>query len=222
MCGRFTLSTSPEELVSAFRLPETPAIQPRYNVAPSQLVAVIGLKPDGRTRGLARLRWGFVPYWANDPDSGPKPINARAETVATKPPFDESFREKRCLIPADGFFEWAAVGRKKVAHHFRLKGGGPMAFAGLWDVWRGKGKPTVLSCAIITVTANELVRPFHERMPAVLRPEDYDLWLDNATPESELLGALSPLPVEMMDVVRVGPAVNKVSNDSIECVTPAA
>src|SRR5579871_1250436 len=109
MCGRFTLSTPPEDLASAFGLPEVPDLPLRYNVAPSQLVAVIGLKPDGRTRGLARLRWGFVPRWANDPDAGPRPINARAETVATRPPFDHSFRERRCLIPADGFFEWRAV-----------------------------------------------------------------------------------------------------------------
>src|SRR3954470_23415423 len=138
MCGRYTLSTSPDQLVAAFDLPEPPATTPRYNVAPSQLVAVIGLKPDGKTRGLAKLKWGFVPSWANDPDSGPKPINAKAETVAQKPPFEHAFREgRRCLVPADGFFEWAAEGGKKVPHHFRLKSREPFAFAGVWDAWTG-------------------------------------------------------------------------------------
>jgi putative SOS response-associated peptidase YedK len=222
MCGRFTLTTPAEQLAQAFGLPEPPPVKPRYNVAPSQLVAVVGLKPDGKTRGLALLRWGFVPHWANDPDSGPRPINARGETVSMKPPFDHAFRDKRCLIPADGFFEWAAVGGKKVAHHLRLRGGGPMAFAGIWDVWRAEGHPTVLSCAVITVPANDLVRPFHERMPAVLRPDVYDRWLDNGTPEQELLGMLAPLPAEMMETVRVGPAVNTVANDGPECIVPAA
>jgi putative SOS response-associated peptidase YedK len=222
MCGRFTLNTPADDLAAAFDLPERPAIQPRFNVAPSQLVAVVGLKPDGKTRGLAMLRWGFVPYWANDPNTGPRPINARAETVASRPPFEHSFREKRCLIPADGFYEWATVNRRKVAHHFRMKSGGPLAFAGVWDVWRGEGHAPVLSCAIITVPANGLVRPYHDRMPAILQPSQYDLWLNNATPEHVLLEALAPFPEEMLEAVQVGPAVNKVSNDGPECLAPAA
>jgi putative SOS response-associated peptidase YedK len=222
MCGRYTLSSTPEDVARTFDLYPKPDLLPRYNVAPAQLVAVVALKPDGMTRGLAELRWGFVPYWAQDPDSGPRPINARAETVAYKPPFDHSFREKRCLIPADGLFEWARVGTRKVAHHFRLKGGGPMACAGLWDVWREEGKPTLLTFAIITVAANELVRPFHDRMPAILAPEDYGTWLAHGTPERELLGALSPLPAEQLEVVQVGPAVNRVANDTPERIAPAA
>jgi putative SOS response-associated peptidase YedK len=222
MCGRFTLSTSPEDIARTFDLYQTPDLAPRFNIAPSQLVAVIGLKPDGKTRGLARLRWGFVPYWAQDPNSGPRPINARAETVAVKPPFDHAFREKRCLIPADGFFEWAKEGTRKVAHHFRLKGGGPMAFAGVWDVWKADGQPPLPTCAIITVAANELVRPFHDRMPAVIPPEQFDRWMGFDTPQNDLLALLKPLPAEQLEVVRVGPAVNKVQNDSPACVAPAA
>jgi putative SOS response-associated peptidase YedK len=175
-----------------------------------------------RTRGLARLRWGFVPYWAHDPNSGPRPINARAETVAYKPPFDHSFRQKRCLIPADGFFEWAKVGTRKVGHHFRAKGGGVMAFAGMWDVWKGEGRPSIFSCDIITVEANELVRPFHDRMPAVIPPELFDRWMGFDSSEKELLAALRPFPAGQLDVVRVGPAVNTVRNDTPACVAPAA
>jgi putative SOS response-associated peptidase YedK len=140
MCGRYTLHTDPDTLAAHFEVTAPLGLPPRYNVAPAQLVAVIGLKPDGLTRGLLRVKWGFVPNWANDPDTGPKPINARAETVATKPRFEHAFNEgRRCLIPADGFYEWAAEGGKMVPHHFRLRGDGPFAFAGLWDCWRGEG-----------------------------------------------------------------------------------
>ena len=222
MCGRFTLSSTPEDIARTFDLYQAPDLAPRFNIAPAQLVAVVGLKPDGKTRGLAKLRWGFVPYWAQNPNSGPRPINARAETVAAKPPFDHAFRERRCLIPADGFFEWAAVGRQKIAHHFRLKGGGPMAFAGVWDVWRAEGQPTLATCAVITVAANDLVRPFHDRMPAVIPPEKFDSWMGFDTPERNLLGMLSPFPAGQMEVVKVGPAVNRVTNDSPACVAPAA
>jgi putative SOS response-associated peptidase YedK len=222
MCGRYTLSSTPEDIAQTFDLHQRPDLVPRFNVAPAQLIAVVALKGDGKTRGLAQLRWGFVPYWAHDPNSGPKPINARAETVAYKPPFDHAFREKRCLIPADGFFEWAKDGTKKVGHHFRRKGGGVMAFAGIWDVWKAEGRPTLATCAIITVEANELVRPFHDRMPAVIPPELFDLWMGFDTPERDLLAALRPLPAEQLEVVRVGPAVNKVQNDTPACVAPAA
>lgn len=222
MCGRFTLSTSSEDLAEHFDVPDPKPLAPRYNVAPAQLVAVVGLKPDGKTRGIALLKWGFVPYWANDPDSGPKPINARAETVSIRPPFDHSFREKRCLIPADGFYEWAKQGSRKVPHHFRLKRGGPFAFAGVWDAWRGENRPATLTCAIITVPANDLVRPLHDRMPAILMPDQYDKWLNPSTPVAELLSMLAPLPADLLEAVKVGPAVNKVTNDGPECLTPAA
>jgi putative SOS response-associated peptidase YedK len=222
MCGRFTLSSTPEDIARTFDLHQAPALVPRYNVAPSQLVAVVALKGDGKTRGLAQLKWGFVPYWANDPSSGPRPINARAETVANKPPFDHAFRERRCLIPSDGFFEWAKAGTKKVGHHFRMKGGGVFAFAGIWDVWRADGSPPLFTCAIITVPANDLVRPFHDRMPAVVPPEQFDTWLGFDTPEKDLLAALAPFPAGRMEAVRVGPAVNKVQNDTPACLEPAA
>jgi putative SOS response-associated peptidase YedK len=221
MCARITRTTTAAEMVDLFGFGTELDLPPRYNVAPSQLVPVV--RADGRGgRELVPMKWGFVPHWAQDPNSGPTPINARAETVAHKPPFDHAFREKRCLIPADGFFEWAKEGTRKVAHHFRLRGGGPMAFAGVWDVWRAEGRPPLATCAIITVAANDLVRPFHDRMPAVISPDNFDRWMGFDTPVSEVLGALAPLPAERLEVVRVGPAVNKVANDSPDCVAPAA
>ena len=222
MCGRYTLSTATEDVARVFEVPDYQPLRPRYNVAPSQLVAVIGLKPDGLTRGMIQVRWGFVPNWASDPTSGPKPINAKSETIHWKSPFADSFRQKRCLIPANGFFEWGVEGKRKVAHHFRMRGGGPFAFAGIWDLWRAEGHTPLLSCAIITVAANELVKPFHERMPAILRPEHYTPWLASDTSQAELLGMLAPFPVELMEVVRVGQAVNKVANDGPECLEAAA
>src|SRR5262245_425678 len=150
MCGRFTLTKTAKAVADLFALPEPPAeLKPRYNVAPRQLVAVVGLKRDGVTRGLIHVGWGFVPSWANGPNDGHRPINARAEAVANRHPFKDSFREKRCLVPADGFYEWAAEGGRKQAYHFRLKSGEPFAFAGVWDCWRGEGGSPLLTCAII-------------------------------------------------------------------------
>jgi putative SOS response-associated peptidase YedK len=223
MCGRYTLHTDPDTLAEHFEVTAPLGLPPRYNVAPAQLVAVIGLKPDGLTRGLLRVKWGFVTNWANDPDSGPKPINARAETVATRPPFEHAFNEgRRLLVLADGFYEWAAEGGKKVPHHFRLKGGGPFAFAGLWDVWKGDGRPPLATCTIITTAANELVRPFHTRMPVILPPDRYTAWLAHDTPRADVLGMLRPLPPELIEVVKLAPVANNVKNDGPECLTPAA
>lgn len=222
MCARMTLMLPPERLADEFDLPAVPVLPPRYNIAPSQPVAVVGLKPDGKTRGLAQLKWGFVPSWANDPNAGPKPVNARAETVASTAPFNHAFRKRRCLVPVDGFYEWAKEGKKKVGHHFHLKSRGVIAFAGVWDVWRVEGQPPLLTFAVITVEANDLVRPLHDRMPAVIPRDRYDQWMGFDTPKADLLAALRPFPAEQMEVVKVGPAVNKPANDSPECLAPAA
>lgn len=221
MCGRFTLATNAESVARTFGA--TPAagmsaVGPRYNVAPSQVVAVVGLKADG-TRGLALLRWGLVPSWASD--LRPGPINARAETVAQKPTFRESFRERRCLIPSTGFYEWSKAGSRKVPHLIRLKSQEPYALAGIWDIW-GEGKERIATCCIITVAANDLIRPLHERMPAIIRPEDYGAWLDPKTPQPTLQALLRPYPAEEMEIVQVGQAVNSPRNDGPECITPAA
>jgi putative SOS response-associated peptidase YedK len=223
MCGRFTLDAPPEALVEQFGIEQPPALTARYNIAPSQLVAVVGKKADGVRRGLALVRWGLVPDWSNDPKHGP--INARAETVAGLPTFADSFRQRRCIIPASGFYEWRAEGKKKLPHHIRLKGGGVMGFAGLWSVWRDgtddQARPLV-TCCVVTVPANELVRPLHDRMPAILGPEDHGRWLDNDTPLKELHALLKPYPAELMEVAEANPLVNSPKNEGPKLLDPAA
>ena len=223
MCGRYTLSSTPEDLAIQFAISDpVPPLTPRYNVAPSQLVAVVGLKPDGVKRGIARLQWGLVPYWTNDPKSGPRPINARAETLLSKPTFRESFLEKRCLIPVTGFYEWRTEKRKKLPHHFRRRDGGVLAFAGLWDCWRGEDGKSLVTCCIVTVEANDLIRPFHDRMPAILTPDDYTAWLAHGTPAKQLQTLLRSYPAEEMEVAEVNPVVNSPKHDGPECLLPAA
>jgi putative SOS response-associated peptidase YedK len=222
MCGRFTLTTTADGLADAFGLAgPVPSLAPRYNVAPGQVVAVVGLKSDGTRRGLALLRWGLVPRWAKDPKAGPKPINARAETVRTSPAFRESFRLRRCVIPADGFYEWHP-GPPKAPYHFRPADGRPLGLAGLWDLWEGPDGSKLATCCVLTVPANEAVGPVHGRMPLVLDPADYAHWLDPGTPATGVAALLRPCPADRLEALPVGPAVNRVANDGPECVTPAA
>jgi putative SOS response-associated peptidase YedK len=221
MCARYTITTPPEIIAAAFGLLAVPNLDPRYNAAPAQLVPVVGLKPDGKTRGLALLKWGFVPRWATDPDSGPKPVNAKAETVATKAPFKDSFRDRRCLVPADGFNEWRVEGGKKVAHHFHLKDRGLFAFAGLWDAWPEDGRTRLRSCTILTVPPNEVVRPFLDRMPAILGPGNYAAWLDQQTPLSEVKALLKQYPADLMEVSAASTLVNSPKNEGPLLLDPA-
>lgn len=213
MCGRFTLAADPRTLARAFDLPDVPELGPRYNVAPSQVIAVVGLKPDGKRRGLARLRWGLVPHWARSPDEGPRPCNLRAETVGSK--FGPLLRGRRCLIPADGFYEWVTAGRRKLPKRFTLASGGPFGFAGVWDVWGG-GRDRLTTCAVLTTAANALVRPVHGRMPVIVPPDRYAEWLDPATPPDRLAALLRPYPAGGMRVAAASPAVNSVRNDGPE------
>jgi putative SOS response-associated peptidase YedK len=176
MCGRFAQKTPPKKLAQVFGVSEVPETEARYNIAPTQSVLGVRLTPDGREMGY--LKWGLVPSWAKDPSLGARLINARAETVEEKPSFREAFKLRRCLVPADGFYEWARTGGKKQPYFFRLKDERPFAFAGLWERWRGQDGSTIDSCTILTTEANETVGPVHDRMPVILGPEDYDLWLD--------------------------------------------
>jgi putative SOS response-associated peptidase YedK len=160
MCGRDSV-TAPDLIPETFNIQPGPALAPRYNIARSQTIAVIGLKPDGTTRGLALLRWGLVPSWSNIANPKVRPINVRAESVMFK--FGEQLRQKRCLIPASGFFEWATVAGKKDLQHFTMRDGRLLAFTGLWDLWKGDGRP-LLTCCLITTHANDLVSPVHDRM----------------------------------------------------------
>lgn len=221
MCGRFTLIARREEMLHEYGVDDIPLeYQPRYNVAPGQIVAVVGKRATSG-RGLANLSWGFVPRWVQDPKALSKPINARSETLLEKPMFRDAFRERRCLIPTTGFYEWTKHGKTKQPHYIRLKGGKPFAYAGLWDVWTGPDNTKLGTCCIITTTANDLLKPLHDRMPVILRHEDYEAWLDLNTPIAELQAKLVPYPAEEMEHLPVGFAVNRVANDGPECLAPA-
>ena len=228
MCGRFTQRLSWRELHELMSL-LGPAqnLRPRYNVAPAQAIAAVRAGPAGRT--LSMLRWGLIPAWAKEPDIGYRLINARAETAHEKPSFRAAFRARRCLIPADGFYEWAkpAKGRAKQPWLFQMKDGGGFAFAGLWESWKVRPGLTLTSslaelapgdtletCTILTTQANETVAPVHPRMPVILPPPAYDQWLGGAEVP------LTPYPASAMTAHPVSTRVNKPSNDDERCVEP--
>jgi putative SOS response-associated peptidase YedK len=222
MCARFTLVTPAEELAEAFQLEEIPSLEPRYNIAPTQPIAAVRRDERRGKREFTSLRWGLIPSWAKDLKIGARMINARAETLSEKPAFREAFRERRCLIPADGFYEWRRVGSKKQPFYFRLRGGKPFAFAGLWERWEGQGA-AVESCTLLTTDANDLLRPVHERMPVILDRKDYEMWLDSSVRGTERLQPLlKPYPQKEMDSYAVGLRVNSSKNDDPACIEPLA
>jgi putative SOS response-associated peptidase YedK len=220
MCGRFTLATPPEAIQDLFKLDQPPEVlRPRYNVAPRQLVAVVQADTAGGRR-FEMFSWGLLRSWAKDQKL--RPINAMAETVATKPMFRDLFARRRCLVPCDGFYEWRATAGGKQPFHIRLAGGALMAFAGLWDEWAGPGGEVVSSCCVITTEANELVRAIHDRMPVIVPPADFDRWLHPKTSKDELVAMLRPYPADRMEAVPVRPIVNTVQNEGPELLEPAA
>jgi putative SOS response-associated peptidase YedK len=222
MCGRFTLKTRPEVLAEHFELTEVPGVEPRYNIAPTQAVAVVKMTPETGGRQLSMLRWGLIPSWADDPSIGNRMINARAETVAEKPAYRSAFRLRRCLVPADGFYEWAKANGAKQPHYFQLKDGGPFAFAGLWERW-AKGKEPIESCTLLTTEANEVVSPVHQRVPVILEPKEYGRWLDPQRRRLEDDSALlRPFPAERMIGYPVGRFVNDPRNEDPRCVERVA
>jgi putative SOS response-associated peptidase YedK len=222
MCGRFTLSVSGAEVAEWFGLSGPPAVEPRYNIAPTQPVAIIRAAPDGPARHLSLARWGLVPSWAQDLAFGNRMINARAETVADKPAFRSAFRRRRCLIPASGFYEWRAQDGGKQPYLIGLAGGRPFALAGLWETW-GPGGEAVESCAILTTQANALMRPIHERMPVILAPADYGLWLDGKVQDpARLQPLLRPYADGEMVAHAVSTWVNNPRHDDPRCLEPAA
>jgi putative SOS response-associated peptidase YedK len=221
MCGRFTLTASAQSVQSLFPLLDlAEELEPRYNVAPTQPVLAVRAGAAGQQE-LVALRWGLVPAWAADLSGGSRLINARSETAASKPAFRSAFRQRRCLILADGFYEWAPqTGGRKQPYYFRLRDGLPFAFAGLWEHW-ARGGPAVESCALLTTEANDLVRPLHERMPVILPRECFGRWLDpdcKAVPELEAL--LRPYPAEAMTGYPVSARVNNPRNEGPLCAAP--
>lgn len=216
MCGRFTVTTPIEELIRAFGFgsPEMP-IPPRFNVAPTEPVAAILDEAPDR---LSLLRWGLIPSWASEPSIGNRMINARVETLAEKPAFRRALEQRRCLVLADGFFEWRKEGKQRLPIWLRRADHRPFAFAGLWDEWRSPDGTRIRSCSIVTVPANDLVAPIHDRMPAILPPEHVADWL--TAPTAEALALLSPLPAREMEAIPVSPGVNRPGVDDPISLTP--
>lgn len=220
MCGRFSLRTNGAALAEQFQLLEPPTLEPRYNIAPTQPVAVVRQSELGRALGV--VQWGLVPSWAKDPTMGSKMINARAETVAEKPAFRAAFKQRRCLVLADGFYEWQPTSMRQTKQPFYIhrQDDKPFAFAGLWEYWEG-AEGALETCTIITTEANELVRPIHERMPVIIAPDNYGQWLDpttkQATPLQELL---QPYASDALEAYLVSRAVNNARNESPECIAP--
>lgn len=222
MCGRYVLAQTegiPDRFELQLPLSEfSEFVRPRFNVAPTQTMPVIIRESPKR---LELMRWGLIPSWAKDPSIGNRMINARAETVAEKPAFRRSLRYRRCLIPATGFYEWQK-GPQKTPYHFALKTGKLFAFAGLWDTWLDPTGSEIRSYTIITTQANALLAPVHDRMPAILRREDEDLWGDpEETDASRVIPLLTPYPAEEMAAYPVSPAVNNPRNDSPVLVQPS-
>lgn len=216
MCGRFTLSQPTEALAGMFQLDEVPELKPSYNTAPSQKIAAVLVDHETKKRRLKLLQWGLIPSWAKEPSIGSKLINARAETLAEKPSFRAAFKRRRCLIPADGFYEWQKQERGKQPYFIRRLDHQPFAFAGLWETWQD-----ITTCTIITTNANELLESLHGRMPVILKPEDYEDWLGPDYQETaELQSLLKPFPAEQMEVYPVSDQVNSPANDRPDCIAP--
>ncbi len=221
MCGRFTLHTPEARIREAFHLEHTAplGLALRYNIAPSQDIPIVRDHDAGHEMVLAR--WGLVPHWSKEPRTGYATINARIETVAEKPAYRVSFKRRRCLIPADGFYEWKVVNGNKIPHHIRMRDGGLFAFAGLWDRWEGDSE-TMDSCSIIVMPANDVMRPLHERMPAIIAPAHYDLWLDSRmTDKDEILRYLNSAPSSQLKPYPVSPWVNLPKHDDERCIQAA-
>jgi putative SOS response-associated peptidase YedK len=219
MCGRYTLATPVNSLAEQFHIDEYPTdLSSSYNVAPTQEVAAVLVEDEKRR--LEMLRWGLIPSWADDPSIGNKMINARAETVSEKPSFRTPFKHRRCLILSDGFYEWQRTPDRKQPYYIHMKDGTPFAFAGLWESWRDGEE--IRSCTIITTEANELVGEVHHRMPVILPPEDYGLWLDPEFEEKEALTSLlRPYKSGDMEAYPVSRRVNSPSNNAPACIEPA-
>jgi putative SOS response-associated peptidase YedK len=219
MCGRYTITSAPEAIRALFRYEEQPNFPPRYNVAPTQPIPIVRLHEDRRQ--FALVRWGLLPSWVKDPKTFTLLINARGESVTTKPAFRAAMKRRRCLIPADGFYEWKAVGGRKQPYFVRLKSGAPMAFAGLWENWMGPNGEELETAAIITADANRLLAPIHSRMPVIIQPEAFDLWLNCADVDATTAAALiAPASEDLLEAYEVSTAVNRTANDNPKLVEP--
>jgi putative SOS response-associated peptidase YedK len=222
VCGRFALYTPQEAVVRLFRLDDAAPLSPRYNIAPTQpVLAVRADEPAGREARM--LRWGLVPFWAKDTGIGSRMINARGETIAEKPAFRQAFRRRRCLIPADGFYEWQKVPGGKQPWFISARDEVPLAFAGLWERWDNRGtEDPVESCTIVTTAANATLAPLHDRMPVILGADAWDSWLAADTPSATLLDMLRPAANDLLAARPVSRRVNSPANDGPDLVSEAS
>jgi putative SOS response-associated peptidase YedK len=219
MCGRYAITTAPEAMRGLFRYLDQPNFPARYNVAPTQPIPVVRLLEGQRRFSL--VRWGLIPAWVKDPRTFSLVINARGESVLDKPAFRAAMRYRRCLIPADGFYEWKRDGERKRPYFVRMKGGGPIAFAGLWEAWSGPNGEELETAAIVTTVANQTLRAIHDRMPVIVPPEAFDLWLDCRGVDAETAAALiQPAPDAWLEAYEVSTAVNRTANDSSALIEP--
>lgn len=213
MCGRYALTSSPAVIAERFHLLWTPAIEPRYNIAPGQTIPVV--RETGQGRELAFMKWGLIPSWAKEAAIGMRLINARSETLGEKPAFRRAYQHRRCLIPADAFYEWKAVAGHKQPYCIRMCDEGPFGMAGLWERWHAPDGEVVESCTIVTVAANALIAQLHDRMPLIVAPDAYETWLRAQS------GALPPaVPAQAMRHYPVSRLVSNARNDVPACLDP--
>ena len=211
MCGRFAQRSDPKRLAKEFTVTDVPNVEARYNIAPTQEILGVLESADGRE--MKFFKWGLIPSWAKDTAMGARLINARSETVEEKPAFREAFKKRRCIIPADGFYEWQRTQGRKQPFFFQMKDESPFGFAGLWERWQGEDEEVIESCTILTTEANEVLRPVHDRMPVILHSADYELWLDEDGRKRELLkDLLRPYSAEAMVSYPVSTAINSPRN----------
>ena len=224
MCGRFRLSRRKQVVLEHFEsLSDVDDWEPRYNIAPTQPVAVIRQRAEKPVRELSLVRWGLVPSWAGDSSGRASLINARSETARTKPAFRDALRYRRCLIPADGFYEWKRTRNSKQPYCFEVHDGALFAFAGVWDQWKDPSGTRLTTCSILTTTANEVTSPVHDRMPVILDPDSYDHWLDPGMKNAdEVCDLLTPCDSRQMRCYPVSSRVNHVAHDDEECSRPVA
>ncbi len=213
MCGRYALTSTPAVIAERFHLLWTPEIAPHYNIAPSQVIPAVRETEQGRE--VAFLKWGLIPHWARDPHIGAKLVNARAETLATKPAFRDAYRHRHCVVPADAFYEWKPVAGRKQPYCIRMRDERLFGMAGLWERWKDPSGQLVESCTIVTVDANTLVAELHDRMPLILVPEDYDAWL-----AAETAALPHAVAAEAMVAYPVSPLVSNARNDVPACLDP--
>jgi putative SOS response-associated peptidase YedK len=221
MCGRYRLSKRKQLVEEHFDAAGEEDWEPRYNIAPTQPVAVIRQHPKEPVRKLSLVRWGLIPSWAKDASGAAKMINARSETAATQPAFRDAFQLRRCLIPADGFYEWQRQGSAKQPFCFEVNNGELFAFAGLWDRWKDSAGTWMKSCSILTTTPNVVTATVHDRMPVILDRDNYDLWLDPGMKDAKVVAELlKPFDARLMRSYPVSSRVNSVANDDAACSTP--